>query len=138
MLQYFLHIVQREAAKHRQAAVQPDALAPHQRSCSGGGHDEGREPADHDNGQAGEEGPAQVEVFFLLGGGADEGDAAHHGNGVKARAREKGGLEEEEWREDAGLGDVEGGPEGVFGHVARERVSLALAIWNVYAHGVTG
>lgn len=128
MIQDLLHIIQREAAKDGQAAVEPDALAPHQGPRRGDGHNQRCEAADCDDGHAGQEGTAQVEVFFLLGGCADEGDAAHHGDGVETGAGEEGGLEEEEGGEDAGLGDVEGGPEGVFGDVARESVSLVLVI----------
>ena len=125
MIQDLLHIIQREPAENRQAAIQPDSLTPHERSRGSGGQDQGRETGDGDNGDAGEEGPAQVEVFFLLGGCADEGDGAHHGGCVEAGAGEEGGLEEEEGGEDGGLGDVEAGPEGVFLDVAVARfVSL--------------
>ena len=60
-----------------------------------------------------------VEIFFLLGGRADEGDATHHGDGVETCAGEEGGLHEEEGAEEGGLGEVEGGPEAVFDDVAR-------------------
>ena len=117
MMQDLLHIIQRQPSKYRQTTVKPDAFAPHERACGRRGQDEGRETGDGDDGEAGEERSAEVEVFFLFGGGADEGDAAHHGDGVEACAGEEGGLEEEEGGEDACLGDVEGCPEGVFGHV---------------------
>jgi len=118
MVQNLLDIIQREAAKHRQATIQPDTLTPHQSAGSGSGQGQGSETGDGDDGDAGEQRPAEVEVFFLLGSGADEGDAAHHGEGVEACAGEESGLEEEEGGEDAGLGYVEGGPEGVFRDVA--------------------
>ena len=62
----------------------------------------------------------------MLGGCADEGDGTHHGDCVEAGAGEEGGLEEEEGREDGGLGDVEAGPEGVFLDVAGCRGLLVL------------
>ena len=62
----------------------------------------------------------------MLGGRADEGDAAHHGDGVEARAGEQGGLHEEERTEEGSLGDVERGPESVFLDVAAQVVSTLL------------
>ena len=118
MLQYLLHIIQRKPPKHRQPTIQPNPFTPHQGSCSGHGKDQGSETGNSDDGDAGEEGGAEVEVFFLLGGRADEGDGAHHAGRVEAGAGEEGGLEEEEGGEDGGLGDVEAGPEGVFLDVA--------------------
>lgn len=134
MMQYLLRIIQREAAEHGQAAVEPDALAPHEGSDRGGGEDEGREAADSDECDAGEEWTAEIEVFFLLGGRADEGEGTHHGGGVEARSGEEGGLQEKEWGEDAGLDDVETGPKGVFLDVAVPRrgvVSLLLPCCHI-------
>lgn len=120
MLQNFLRIIQREPPKHRQPAIQPNTFTPHQGAHGGGGEDERGEARDGDEGDAREEGTAEVEVFFLFGGRADEGEGAHHGDCVEAGAGEEGGLEEEEGGEDGGLGDVETGPESVFLHVARK------------------
>lgn len=118
VMQHLLRVVQREASEHGQAAVEPDALGPHEGAGCRGGEDERGEPADGDEGDAGEKRSAEVEVFFLLGGRADEGERTHHGYGVEAGAGEEGGLEEEERGEDAGLDNVETGPKGVFLDVA--------------------
>ena len=72
----------------------------------------------------------------MLGGCADEGDGAHHGDGIEAGAGEEGRLEEEEGREDGGLGDVEAGPEGVFLDVAVRFVSLILFLLYLWRVGV--
>jgi hypothetical protein len=72
----------------------------------------------------------------LLGGCADEGDGAHHGDCVEACAGEEGGLHEEEGGEDGCLGEVEGGPEGVFLDVAGTPISLKL-LWCRWS-GIVG
>ena len=118
MLQYLLHIIQRKPPKHRQPPIKPNPFTPHQSPRSSHREDEGSETGNRDDGDTGEEGRAEVEVFLLLGGCADEGDGTHHGGCVEAGAGEEGGLEEEEGGEDGGLGDVEAGPEGVFLDVA--------------------
>ena len=117
-MQNLLRVVQREPAKHRQSTIQPKSLTPHQGAHSSRGEDQRCEAGDGDDGDAGEERSAQVEVFFLLGGSADEGDGAHHCDGVEAGAGEDGGLHEQEGGEDGGLTEVEAGPEGVFLYVA--------------------
>lgn len=119
MVQHLLHIVQRKAAEQGQATPQPHVLGEGQRAHGGGGEHEGREAGRHDDGGAGEEGPADVQVLLLLGGRADEGDGAHHGDGVETGAGDEGaGGEGEERGDEGGLGRVEGGPEGVLGKVA--------------------
>lgn len=124
MVQHLLHVVQREAAEDGQAAVQPDVLGPHEGAGGGGGDDHGRETRERDDGHAREQRAAEVEVLLLLGGGADEGDGAHHAGCVEASAGEDGRVHEEEGGEEGGLAEVEGGPEAVFLDVAG-RVGLA-------------
>ena len=74
----------------------------------------------------------------MLGGCADEGDGAHHCGGVEAGAGEEGGLEEEEGREDGGLGDVEAGPEGVFLDVAVKQRFVSLWFCDCHCVGEEG
>lgn len=123
MMQYLLHVPERHSAKHCQSTIQPDALRQHQRPRRRRWDDKRRKAGECDDGEAAEKGSAEVQVFLLLGGGADEGDAAHHANSVEAGAGEEGRVEEEEWREESGLCDVEGGPESVFRYVASQVVS---------------
>ena len=117
--QYLLHIIKCESSKDCQPTIEPNPLTPHQRPRRCGGKHQGRETGYRDDGHAGQERAAEVEVFFLLGGRADEGDTTHHGDGVEACAGEERGLHEEEGAEEGGLGEVEGGPEPVFHDVAR-------------------
>lgn len=118
VVQNLLRVVEREASKHGQPAVEPEVLGPHEGPDRRHGQDERREARDGDDGDAGEQGPAEVEVFLLLGRRADEGDGAHHGDGVEAGAGQDGGLHEHERGEDGGLAQVEAAPEGVFLNVA--------------------
>jgi len=77
----------------------------------------------------------------LLGGCADKGNRAHHGDRVEAGAGEEGGVEKEEGREDGGLGEVEGGPKSVFLDVAGNESQrktrsgrLRVAVWKGKAY----
>ena len=62
----------------------------------------------------------------MLGGGANEGDRAHHSNCVETGTCEDGGLHEHERGEDCRLTQVEAAPEGVFLNVAVVTVSLTF------------
>lgn len=122
VVQNLLHIVERETAKQSQSSVQPDVLGEGQGSDGGRGDDQGREAGGHDDTSASQERSADVEVLLLLGCRTDDGDGAHHGHGVQARAGEKGaGGEGDEGSDEGGLGGVEGGPEGVLGDVAVQK-----------------
>ena len=123
MVQHLLHIIQRESSKDRQPAPQPHPLTPHKRPCCRCWEYERSEAGNGDDCDASQEGAAKVEVFLLAGGGADEGDGAHHCGGVEAGAGEEGRVQKEEWGEDSGLGEVEGRPKGIFLDVAVEHVS---------------
>ena len=126
MMQNLLRIVKREPPKHRQPTIQPDPLTPHERPSRRDGQNERSKARDSDDGNTGEQGAAEVEVFFLLGGGADEGDGAHHGNCVETGAGKDGRLHEHERGEDGGLTQVEAAPEGVFLNVTGVAVSLTF------------
>lgn len=121
VVENLLHIVESEATEDGESSVQPDVLGHGEGAGGGCGEDERGEAGDGDEGHTGEEGTAEVEVFLLLGGGADEGDGSHHGDGVETGAGDESGWEhEEQGRDDGGLGDVEGGPEGVLLNIAIE------------------
>ena len=118
MMQDLLRIVQREPPKHSQPTIQPQILRKRERPHRRNGQNERGEARDGNDGDAGEQGATEVEVFFLLGCRADEGDGAHHGDGVEAGAGQEGRLHEHDWGEDGGLAEVEASPEGVFLDVA--------------------
>lgn len=119
MSQNLLHIIQREASENSQSTPQPDILRNGERSDSGDGKDHGSESGDCDECYACEERAAEVEVFFLLSGRADEGDRTHHGDGVETGAGDDGGwCHEEHWGEEGTLGCVECCPECVFWKIA--------------------
>lgn len=123
MVQDLLNVVEGEATKDDETTVEPDVLGPHEGAGGGGGKDHGGETGESDDGDTSEEGTADVKVLLLLGGGADKGDAAHETDRVETSAGEDGGVEEHERRQKSGLGDVEGGPEGVLGDVAEQIIS---------------
>ena len=118
VLEHLLYIVKSKSSKDDKATVEPNVLSEHERSCCGGGDDHGRETGKRDDGDTGEERATEVEVFVCLCGGTDEGDGAHHTDGVKASTSQDGGLHEEERSQECGLSNVEGGPKGVLGDVA--------------------
>jgi len=114
MEQDALHIIKSEAPEDGQATIEPDVLRESESADGGGGEDERGETRNGDDGYARKQRTAEVEVFLLLGCCADEGDGAHHCNGVEAGAGDDGGWRhEEERRDEGGLSDVEAGPESV-------------------------
>ena len=111
MVQDLLHVVQGEAAEQRETTIQPDVLGKSQCPNGGGGDDKGSKTRNGDESGTREKRAADVEVLLLLGSGPDEGDSAHHSNGVEAGAGdERAGGEGDERRDESGLGGVEGGP----------------------------
>lgn len=118
VVQDLLDVVEGEATEDGQTAVQPDALRPHQRAGCGGGEDEGRETGESDDGDTREQRTTEVHVLLLLSGGADEGDRAHHPDGVETSAGEDRGVHEHQRGEQGGLSDVESGPEAVLQKIA--------------------
>lgn len=126
VVQHLLHVVQGEAAEDGEAAVQPEVLGEGERAHGRGGQEHGGETGDGDDGGAGEEGTADVQVLLLLSGGTDDGQGAHHGNRVGTGAGEqRHGDKGEHGSDKSGLGGVESCPEGVLGNVAEnQRVSI--------------
>ena len=74
MVQDFLDIVQRFSPKDPQASPQKNVLTPQERACCRGRENEGGETGDGDKHDTRENRSAEVEVFILLGGSADESD----------------------------------------------------------------
>lgn len=117
VLKHLLNVVKGEASEDGKTTVQPDVLGPHEGATSSGRQNHGGEAGDGYESYTGEEGTAEVEVLLLLGRGANKGDAAHHTDCVQTCAGEDGWRVEHEGGEESGLGEVEGGPEGIFGNV---------------------
>lgn len=121
VVQDLLNVVEREAAKDCETTVEPEVLGEGKRPNGSHGDDERSQPRDGNNGSTGQEGSTNVEVLFLLGGGADKRDGAHHGDGVEASTGNERARNEGEKRSDeSGLRRVEGRPKGVLGYVAVE------------------
>jgi hypothetical protein len=90
MLQDLLHVVQGEASKDSETTIQPNLLTPHQRAGGGGREHKRCKAGDGHDGDTGQKGTTEVEVFFLFGGGADESDGTHHAERVDTGAGEDG------------------------------------------------
>lgn len=135
-MQDLLRIVKRKPPKHRQPTIQPDPLGPHEGPGRRDGDHERSQARDGDDRNAREEGSAEVEVFFLLGGGADKGNGAHHGDRVEAGAGEDSGLHKHERGEDGGLAEIEASPQGVFLHVASVVISSTFNIQTLSRGGL--
>ena len=128
VIQDLLDIVESEATKDSETTVQPQALSQGEGTSRGRRDDEGRKTGDSDDGSTGEKGTADVQVLLLLGSGTNEGDGAHHGNGIETRAGNQSARGEgEERRDESGLGSIEGGPECVLGNVTI-RIDVSLCI----------
>lgn len=129
VVQNLLDVVEGEAAKDSETAVQRDALGQGEGADGGDGQQHRREAGGDDDAEASEEGPADVEVLVLLGGGTDDGEGAHHGDGVETGTGEKGtGNHCQERGDHGGLGCVEGGPHGVLGDVAVDALVFTTRI----------
>lgn len=94
MVEDLLDIVEGEATEDSETTIQPDTLRPEQRPGRGSGENHGSKTGEGDDGDTGEERSTEVHVLFLLGSGADEGDRAHHANGVETSASEDSRMEE--------------------------------------------
>jgi len=88
VVQDLLHIIKSEASKDGQTTIEPDVLSEHEGPCSSGGQNQGSETGESDDGDAGEQRTTKVEILFLLGGGTDKGDGAHHADSVETGAGE--------------------------------------------------
>ena len=118
VVQHLLHVVQSEAAKHGETAVQPDVLGPHERARGCGRDHHGCEAGESDDGDTSEKRAAEVHVLVCLGCRADKRERSHHSSCVETGAGEDGGVHEKERRQEHGLRDVEGGPESVLLNIA--------------------
>lgn len=118
VLKHLLDIVEGEATKDGETTIQPNVFSEGQGTSSGGWKDHGSETRKSDDGDTSKEGTTEVEILFLLGGGTNESDGAHHTDSVETSASEDSRSEEEHGREKSGLSEVEGGPEAVLGNVA--------------------
>jgi hypothetical protein len=89
MVQDLLDIVEGEATEDGQTTVQPDTLRPHQGAGCGDGKNHGGKTGESDEGDTSEKGTSKVQIFLLLGGGANEGNRAHETDGVETSAGEQ-------------------------------------------------
>lgn len=121
MVQDLLDVVEGEATEDGQTTVQPDTLRPHQSARSSGRENHGSQTGESDNGDTSKERSTEVHVLFLLGGGTDESDRAHHSNSVETSTSEDSGMEEHHRCQKRSLGDVECGPHAILDDVANRR-----------------
>jgi len=121
VMQHLLHIVKSEATKDDKTSVEPDVLTPHQSSCRSSWDNERRESGKSDDCDTSEQRSTNVKVLLLLGSSSNKGKRAHHTDGVETGASKNARCEEHHWREESGLGKVEGSPGGILGNVTVRR-----------------
>jgi hypothetical protein len=133
MSQDLLHIIECEATEDGQTTPQPDVLSESQSTSSSGGKDQGSETRYGDESASSKKWSTEVEVFFLLSSGANEGNRSHHGEGVETgTADDSGRCHEEEWSDECGLSDVEGGPESIFLNIASKTISAYRSLSHIH------
>lgn len=120
VVQDLLNVVEGEATEDDETTVEPEVLGEHKSAGSGGGKDQRSETGESDNSDTSEKRATDVKVLVSLGCGTNKCNAAHQTNSVETGTSEDGGVVEHEGRQESGLGQVEGGPEGVLGDVAAE------------------
>ena len=118
VVQDLLDVVEGEATEDDKTTVEPDVLREHESTGSGGGKDQRSKTGESDNSDTSKERATNVKVLVSLGSGTNKGNAAHQTNSVETGTGEDGGVVEHEGRQESGLGQVEGSPEGVLGDVA--------------------
>lgn len=120
VVQNLLDVVEGEATEDDETTVEPEVLSEHESTGGGGGKDQRSETGESDNSNTSKKRTTDVKVLVSLGSGTDKGNAAHQTDSVETGTSENGGVVKHERREEGGLGQVEGGPEGVLGDVAAE------------------
>merc|ERR1712187_969514 len=75
------------------------------------------ETGQSDNGHTSEQRTTEVQVLLLLGSSTDEGNRAHHSDGVETSTGKKSRVHEHQGGEESSLGEVEASPETILHHV---------------------
>lgn len=118
VVQDLLNVIEGEATENNETTIEPEVLSEHESAGGGGGKDQRSEARESDNSHTSKKRATNVEVLVGLGSGTNESNAAHQTDSVETSASEDGRVVEHEGRQESGLGQVEGGPEGVLGDVA--------------------
>ena len=120
VVQDLLDVVEGEATEDNETTVEPEVLSEHESTGGGGGKDQRGKTRESDNSDTSKKRTTDVKVLVSLGSGTDKCNAAHQTNSVETGASENGRVVEHEGRQESGLSQVEGGPEGVLGDVAAD------------------
>ena len=120
VVQDLLDVVEGEATEDDKTTVEPEVLSEHESTGGGGGKDQRGKTRESDNSDTSKKRTTDVKVLVSLGSSTNKGNAAHQTDSVETSTGKDGGVVEHERRQEGGLGQVEGGPEGILGDVAAD------------------